>query len=117
MWEADAKTIEGDFSSGSGTLRQVECTMIEKGKTALSAQANTALYKPKEKAVILQGKVTAQWPAKSTRMSADTVEWLMENKVVIARGNVVIENDQERIEGGFLRADTGLKKIRMTNGD
>lgn len=113
QWEAHAELIEGDFAGGQGRMYKVTCRLLEGDKPVLSAQAGEAVYRPKERKVILSGGVKATWAQQPAQVTADRMTWSLDSKTVEAQGNVKVVRGEEQLSGGALRADVGLKTMEL----
>ncbi|MCL4517126.1 MAG: LPS export ABC transporter periplasmic protein LptC [Firmicutes bacterium] len=136
VWELEASTVEGRDDNQSVYLKQVKARHYKNGRVAATVSAPEATLFGGTGEVRFAGGVAARVPGgpgeapgaagvpgtsgapgaqepRETRLEAMTLAWDPQKQVLIAEGQVRMEQGQRFMTGDKLTGDGNLQRVRM----
>lgn len=124
VWELEASTVEGRDDNQSVYLKQVKARHYKNGRVAATVSAPEATLFGVTGEVRFAGGVAARVPGGSgeapgtqepreTRLEAMTLAWDPQKQVLVAEGQVRMEQGQRFMTGDKLTGDGNLQRVRI----
>lgn len=96
LWKANwqaANLVYGEGGSFSGQMRGVDGEIYANEKTTSTFSAQTGEADKKVSRLVLEGSVVVTSLRDKTKLNAQRVEWLPDQKRILATGNVTLEGE------------------------
>ncbi len=114
VWEADfAGDMELDQDRGLLAGADVTCRILLGGEQALTVEAGQFAAEHERKSLRFSQGAEARLEPDGSLFTADSFEWAVEQRRLVARGGVEVRHKQAVLRGDELEADLMAQKARV----